>query len=443
MGKSEVQSLPIHRSETNLVCIPANCKDIQMANYTQRFEKLDLSKRCAHDELPEEPEEDEPLNIPSGFQVFSNQVAGHLNSKKYIGMLKENEVVLKPIHKKENGEREIGFYTSIQNSVDKTFSELKSLVPKYYGTKIVQVNGDEYEYIVMEDLIKNFKEPCIMDVKIGRRSWDPTASQKKIQSEETKYHDCKRDLGFCIPGFQVYKISNNQFIKHGNEYGKNLNKERVEDAIRTFLNADGGKVCRSLIVQFLAALWQIQYWARNQRRLRLYSSSILLVYDARRLREKTKHVKVASSLKLSRKSSLYRPMSMAQLNSSEKVQTGFSGQLTKEGPILQPPRSPNKLINLEVPSLDSNNTWHKSIHSLKRTHSFQNNYDKDVQNKKQDYTFLLDELCSDRKSECWATAKMIDFAHVFPAENCDIDRNYLNGIENLVNLFEEFLFESE
>lgn len=48
------------------------------------------------------------------------------------------------------------------------------------------------------------------------------------------------------------------------------------------------------------------------------------------------NAKSKSPLKLSRKSSLYRPMSLAVglNNGSERVPTGFSGQLTKEGPIL-------------------------------------------------------------------------------------------------------------
>lgn len=81
--------------------------------------------------------------------------------------------------------------------------------------------------------------------------------------------------------------------------------------------------------------------------------------------------------------------------------------------------------------------------SLKRTHSFHNNYDKDVESKKQDYTLILDDLITEKKSEIWATVKMIDFAHVFPAENLDIDSNYLNGIENLVKLFEDLLMETD
>ncbi|CAG9832559.1 unnamed protein product [Diabrotica balteata] len=441
MGKSEVQSLPIHRPEPNLICVPAPCKILQN-NCVNGLEKLDLGEELEN--VVEE--EDKTVAIPEGYEIYKHQMAGHMDKGDNIGILKEDGMILKPVIKPECGEREIAFYQNLSNSLDKTILELRNFVPKYYGTKCLAVNGKTYEFIVLEDLIRDFKEPCVMDIKIGRRTWDPTSTYEKICSEERKYQDCKRDLGFCIPGFQVYKLANSQLVKYDKEFGKGLNKDRAEDAIKTFLNMDGSRVCRSLIVQFLASLWQVQYWVRNQRQIRLYSSSILLVYDARRLREKMKCNKMSSTFKLQRKGSLYRPLSLAVLNKSnecDRVPTGFSGQLTKEGPILKPHRSSSKIVNLDGPNFVCNNTWHKSIHSLKRTHSFQNNYDKDVQNKKQDYTYLLDELCTDQKSECWAFAKMIDFAHVFPAENCDIDKNYLDGIDNLVRIFEELLIESD
>uniref|UniRef100_V5GJI6 Kinase n=1 Tax=Anoplophora glabripennis TaxID=217634 RepID=V5GJI6_ANOGL len=432
MGKSEIQSMPIHRPESNLICVPSTCKDLYITNLTNGIE-----------EEAEENETDEV--VPNEVEMLPSQVAGHMNDGKSAGMMRQNGLILKPIVKKEYGEREIWLYRKLDDTVDRSLIEFREFVPKFYGTKTVNFIGKDYECIVLEDLTKYYREPCIMDIKIGRRTWDPKATYEKIIAEETKYLECKRDLGFCIPGFQVYKLHNNQLVKFGKDFGKSLNKERAEDAIKAFLNAEGGIYCRSLIVQFLAAFWRIQHWVRNQRRLRLYSSSILLVYDARRLREHVKHIKVKSPLKLTRNKSLYRPISLAVLNNeAERIQTGFSGQLTKEGPILRSPTSPNKLVNLEVPCVvNNNNTWQKSIHTLRRTHSFQNNYDKDVQHKKQNYAYMLEQLCSEQKSECWATAKMIDFAHVFPAENCDIDRNYLEGIESLVKLFEEFLVESE
>lgn len=160
----------------------------------------------------------------------------------------------------------------------------------------------------------------------------------------------------------------------------------------------------------------------------------------------------------------FRPLSLAQLNNGcDRIPTGFSGQLTPDGPILKPPST--KVVNLDWPKVvNHNNTWQKSIHTLKRTHSFQNNYDKDVQHRKQNYTFILDDLCCESKSEVspfhiwnrktnsinnfccyqvWATAKLIDFAHVYISDSMDVDKNYLDGIENLIKMFEDFLSETE
>lgn len=72
-------------------------------------------------------------------------------------------------------------------------------------------------------------DPCIMDIKIGKRTWDPLASPEKILAEESKYVDCKQKLGFCIPGFQVYNILTGKLKKMGKDYGKKLNEETLKD----------------------------------------------------------------------------------------------------------------------------------------------------------------------------------------------------------------------
>lgn len=60
------------------------------------------------------------------------------------------------------------------------------------------------------------------------------------------------------------------------------------------------------------------------------------------------------------------------------------------------------------------------------------------------YDLLLDNLVGNTADgREWAFIKMIDFAHVFPAEDATIDTNYLFGIENLVSIFEEFVRECE
>lgn len=58
----------------------------------------------------------------------------------------------------------------------------------------------------------------------------------------------------------------------------------IISAIKNYLNEGAGGLCRSLIMQFLTELWKIHSWARKQTSVRLFSSSLLLVYDANSLR---------------------------------------------------------------------------------------------------------------------------------------------------------------
>lgn len=67
-------------------------------------------------------------------------------------------------------------------------------------------------------------------------------------------------------------------------------------------------------------------------------------------------------------------------------------------------------------------------------------------NIKQNYQVQLDNLVGIfDANKNWVNVKMIDFAHTFSTDECgvetstNVDSNYLNGIENLVLIFEEFL----
>lgn len=427
--------------------------------------------------LEVEEECDTSLAQSEEMTLLDNQVAGHFTGdKENIGMFKCGGTVLKPVTRKAQLAqpcRETSFYRTLAETVDPSLLQMRKFVPKYYGNRTVCLeDGREVDCMVLQDLTKGFKEPCIMDVKIGKRTWDPDATYEKMASEQQKYQDTKRDFGFCIPGFQVYKLSNGKLRKYGKDYGKKLNKETLIDAFRTFLNADS-TISRSLLVQLLVNLWQIQDWARHQHGLRLYSSSLLLIYDAKRLRQtmvarqfqrQIDHSAIetvaaiptasligsgAAPLKtnLTRSASLYRPLSLAVLHDKESVRTGFSGQLTKDGPILKCPISPNRSANTLLPpslindGLDSRRRKPvQSAPNLKRMHSFQNNYDKELHDIKAGYHDILDDLIWEEKTQLWATVRIIDFAHVYETHGQhSIDENYLNGLENLVKILEGFL----
>jgi hypothetical protein len=60
-------------------------------------------------------------------------------------------------------------------------------------------------YLKLEDVTHKFNKPCIMDVKIGRKSYDPFASSEKIQQQVSKY-PLMEEIGFLVLGMRVRVI---------------------------------------------------------------------------------------------------------------------------------------------------------------------------------------------------------------------------------------------
>lgn len=79
------------------------------------------------------------------------------------------------------------------------------------------------------------------------------------------------------------------------------------------------------------------------------------------------------------------------------------------------------------------------------TRSCVNNFDDDIIRMKEDYDDLVNELASSSEDkQNWVRINMIDFTHVFPAEDqSSLDLNYLEGIENLIKLVEMFLVSKD
>lgn len=57
-------------------------------------------------------------------------------------------------------------------------------------------------YLKLEDVTRHFVKPCIMDVKLGQRSYDPYASQEKREQQIRKY-PLMEEIGFLVLGMRV------------------------------------------------------------------------------------------------------------------------------------------------------------------------------------------------------------------------------------------------
>ncbi|XP_052899685.1 inositol polyphosphate multikinase-like [Anopheles moucheti] len=368
---------------------------------------------------------DECPSLPDGFLPLPCQVAGHAFHKgtDSLGLLKsiDDGSVLKPVGKLLAGPREIKFYEQIAKATGemRELVVLRELTPQYRGHRKLPVGGELIEFLMLEDLTQGMLEPCIMDVKIGRRSWDPMATEEKRRYEASKYGESRAAYGFCIPGFQFYSLQTGRLQRYGKEYGKKLTEVTVRDALRRFLNADGG-LCRQQLIQFLTDLWNIQKWARTQTFYRLYASSVLLVYDARRL----KPVLLHAGKKTPRTPNTPAPVGASGGGSTPNTPTVCTTSVNEVG---------------DVEPL-------QHYFQIQRGHSINHNYEEDIKIMKENYTFMLDNLVGSYEDKIWAKARMIDFAHTFPlppTEPPAVDRNYLEGIDSLVKLFEDLLKDCE
>lgn len=365
------------------------------------------------------------LNGPNFVQFFSSQ--HFLNDFFFkLGMLKDQQdgSVLKAAVKPVCGAREITFYENLMgNSSDPSIAELRKLVPEYRGTVKMSFRGKTIDFIRLADISHDMGEPCVMDIKIGRRTWDPLATPQKIQAEKQKYEACKQNLGFCIPGFQVYDIKTGRIKRFGKEYGKKLNQNSVKDgnlkffsryffkydfliffvnfvcvlnilmitslfiilALKIFLNADT-QLSRTLLKKFLSTLRSVQTWARSQTSLRLYSSSLLLAYDAKRLKNQifcnrnySNNSTVSSYGSLSRSSSIESTSKLTPTSSSgsdwqPSNPNAHNENINANGCF----NSNNDTLNDGCNGSDYsvNNTESIQIYKqLQRSHSTQNNYE--------------------------------------------------------------------
>lgn len=135
--------------------------------------------------------------------------------------------------------------------------------------------------------------------------------------------------------------------------------QAILSALKLYLNADSG-LSRQLITSILTQLWNIQKWMHSQKVFQFYSSSILIVYDARKLRQVLE-------------------MQKRQNSSQNTLELSGNGNPLSGGEVSPPANlNKNELSSGFVESLsDITKTPPKSVYKkIQRSHSSTNNYDK-------------------------------------------------------------------
>ncbi|CAK8673244.1 unnamed protein product [Clavelina lepadiformis] len=229
-----------------------------------------------------------PPILPRGCRPLSHQVAGHRygQGRLGIGMLQYMDgSILKPVQPPPRGEREVRFYRELfdPNCEDPVFLTLRPFLPKLLGIWTPPVPAENptgapaYSYLKLEDACRRFRNPSILDIKIGRVAHDPHADEKKRTAMTARYPPLS-EIGFQLLGMRIAGPSPNEAVFYGKDYGRTLTKDKIIEGLNLYLS--GNLAWKKYIVKaFIQRLEIILSWFESQERFQFYSSSLLLIYE--------------------------------------------------------------------------------------------------------------------------------------------------------------------
>ncbi|KAL6094775.1 ipmk [Pungitius sinensis] len=225
---------------------------------------------------PPGPQDPARLN---GCIPLSHQVAGHKYGVDTVGILQHPDgTVLKQLQPPPRGPREMQFYSKVyaEDCCDPCLLRLQNHLPKYYGTWSSPDSPKEL-YLKLEDVTRRFVKPCIMDVKLGQRSYDPFASQEKREQQIRKY-PLMEEIGFLVLGMRVYKMCADKFDSFDQHYGRGLVQESIKDGLANFFH-NGVSLRKDAVSASIHRVQRILRWFESQQQLVFYASSLLFVYE--------------------------------------------------------------------------------------------------------------------------------------------------------------------
>jgi len=225
-----------------------------------------------------------------------NQVAGHgqKDGEEHLVVRHLRDKIYKPIntHSKRAFD-EVKFYEIQAPKI----SFLAPFLPNYYGVQRVQEN--EQQFLVLEDLTASFRNPSLLDIRMGQRVYGDDASAEKIKMFDEKYIH-QKELGFSFSGMKVYNTDKEFSLKNKNPnivqkdgmykvydryWGRNCNPgEETVVALENFFfdtsYENREQVGLNNLRSMLHQLRQLSDFLCLQLIFRMYSSSLLLVFDA-------------------------------------------------------------------------------------------------------------------------------------------------------------------
>ncbi|KAL7890047.1 hypothetical protein AOLI_G00023050 [Acnodon oligacanthus] len=374
---------------------------------------------------------------PSGCVPLPHQVAGHKYGISKVGILQHPDgTVLKQLQPPPRGPCEMHFYTQVyaQDCTDPQLLALQQHLPRYYGTWASSESPNEV-YLKLEDVTQRFTRPCIMDVKIGRKSYDPFASREKREEQIKKYPPME-EVGFLLLGMRVFQVNSESHISHDQFYGRSLRKETLKTGLAQFFH-NGVELRKDAVSLSICKVRDILRWFEGQKQLHFYASSLLFVYEG------SPHL--ANRFKWREDAQTGQENEQGEPECNNNIHLA-NCKLRGHRCSLASQKSACSWLNRSDLPQDihhvrhKNGIWPHSLHyHLEQANGNGVSSEEDMRVVDDKSTGLAKARLRDGviEKEEDVDVRMIDFAHVFPSDSPDED--YMYGLRNLLSVLEQIL----
>ncbi|XP_038199601.1 inositol polyphosphate multikinase isoform X1 [Arvicola amphibius] len=367
-----------------------------------------------------------------GCVPLSHQVAGHMYGKDKVGILQPPDgTVLKQLQPPPRGPRELEFYTMVYAAdCARCCSPGAAETPCQILWRLVSSHRTKRCIPKLEDVTHKFNKPCIMDVKIGRKIYDPFASSEKIQQQVSKY-PLMEEIGFLVLGMRVYHVHSDSYETQNQHYGRSLTKETLKEGVSKFFH-NGFCLRKDAIAASIQKVEKILQWFENQKQLNFYASSLLFVYEGSSQPATTKSHERTLAGKFLSKGHLSDAGVLECNNNFHLFSSPANG--TSVGKSLSKVYARHRKLyskkhhsqtSLKVETLEQDNGW-KSMSQEHLNGNVLSQLEK-----------VFYHLPAGRQETADVEVRMIDFAHVFPSNT--VDEGYVYGLKHLIAVLRSIL----
>ncbi|XP_038044875.1 inositol hexakisphosphate kinase 3-like [Patiria miniata] len=136
-----------------------------------------------------------------------------------------------------------------------------------------------HKFILLENLTSKFRSPCILDVKLGTKTYHKDHSEAKRQLHiDRDAATTTATLGLRLCGMQLYQASKGSY-KCRNKYdGRRLGKEGLQSALREYFSTSN-EVRMELLPPFIEKLEALLQVVSSISTFSFLSTSLLFMYE--------------------------------------------------------------------------------------------------------------------------------------------------------------------